>query len=294
MHPIPDRFECYELCVQSPRHVVGFLRALFVAENGSDPQVLGEDFSGTCAVSRRWCKELDNARAVCVDLDADALTWARARATDDDLANRIEFVRADCFAQSSPAAISAARASASPCDTPPDTRRDTPCDACFVGNFSIGYAHDRATLVRYLSRTRERLLAARHGFSGGVFACDTYGGAGAFALGGIERTHPGRRGEVIRYAWAHEMADPATSMVLNSISLRVERNGEIIAEYPRAFEYHWRLWSIAELREAMLEAGFQRTSVYLEVSLAPGEAPIPVTDPRQFKSDWIVLIAGIA
>lgn len=283
MHPIPDRFECYELCVQSPRHVVGFLRALFLTENGSDPQVLGEDFSGTCAVSRRWCKELDNARAVCVDLDADALTWARARAADDAVAANIDFVRADCFAETSSGTRGAAPAA-----------RNTPCDVCFVGNFSIGYAHDRATLVRYLSRTRERLLAARHGFSGGVFACDTYGGAGAFALGGIERTHPGRRGEVIRYAWAHEMADPATSMVLNSISLRVERDGEIIAEYPRAFEYHWRLWSIAELREAMLEAGFQRTSVYLEVSLAPGEAPTPVTDPRQFKSDWIVLIAGIA
>lgn len=280
MHPIPDRFECYELCVQSPRHVVGFLRALFLAENGSDPTVLGEDFSGTCAISRRWCKELDNATSVCVDLDADALAWARARAADDAVADRITFVRADCFDEP---------------ETPArNSDRDAPCDVCFVGNFSIGYAHDRATLVRYLTRSRERLLAARHGFSGGVFACDTYGGAGAFALGGIERTHPGRRGEVIRYAWSHEDADPATAMVTNSISLRVERDGDIIAEYPRAFEYRWRLWSIAELREAMLEAGFQRTSVYLEVSLAPGQAPTPVTDPRQFKSDWIVLIAGIA
>jgi hypothetical protein len=29
-----------------------------------------------------------------------------------------------------------------------------------------------------------------------------------------------------------------------------------------AFEYHWRLWSIAELREAMLEAGFESVDVY--------------------------------
>lgn len=285
MHPIPDRFECYELCVQSPRHVVGFLRALFLAENGSDPAILGEDFSGTCAVSRRWCKELEDARSVCVDLDAEALAWARARAAEDAVANRIDFVREDCFADPLPASAASPR-------TAPG--RDAPCDVCFVGNFSIGYAHDRPTLVRYLARTRERLLAARHGFSGGVFACDTYGGAGAFALGGIERTHPGRRGEVIRYAWAHEHADPATGMVANSISLRVERDGDIIAQYPRAFEYHWRLWSIPELREAMLEAGFERTSVYLEVSLAPGQAPVPVTDPRHFKSDWIVLVAGIA
>lgn len=285
MHPIPDRFECYELCVQSPRHVVGFLRALFLAENGSDPTVLGEDFSGTCAVARRWCKELDGASAVCVDFDREALAWARARASDDAVVNQIRFVHADCFTEAGATAHAAATNEPS---------RDLPCDVCFVGNFSIGYAHDRSTLVRYLARTRERLLRGRHGFSGGVFVCDTYGGAGAFTLGGIERTHPGRRGEVIRYAWAHEHADPTTAMVTNSISLRVERDGEIVAEYPRAFEYHWRLWSIAELREAMLEVGFERTSVYLEVSLAPGEAPTPVTDPRQFKSDWIVLVAGIA
>lgn len=289
MHPIPDRFECYELCVQSPRHVVGFLRALFLAENGSDPTILGEDFSGTCAVSRRWCKELSPARAICIDLDTDALAWARARATftDDDAPDKkapeklapghpIDYVHADCFADAAPAL------------------RDSPCDVCFVGNFSIGYALDRATLVQYLARSRQRLLAARHGFSGGLFVCDTYGGAGAFALGGIERTHPGRRGEIIRYAWQHESADPTTAIVTNSISLRVERDGDIVAEYPRAFEYRWRLWSIAELREAMLDAGFERTSVYLEISLAPGDVPTPVSDPRQFKSDWIVLVAGVA
>jgi hypothetical protein len=280
MHPIPDRFECYERCVQSPRHVASFLRALYRAHNTAEPITLAEDFSGTCALSREWCAHTPTSAAICVDLDADALAWARDRATKNAIADQITFVHADCLADCFNEADAAAPS------------RDLPCDVCFVGNFSIGYAHDRVTLLRYLARTRERLLRTRHASPPGILVCDTYGGATAFTLGGVERTHPGPNASIIRYAWAHESADPATAMVTNSISLRVERDGDVIAEYPRAFEYRWRLWSIAELREAMLEVGFQRTSVYLEID--PASPPTPVTDPRQFPSDWVALVAAFA
>lgn len=285
MHPIPDRFECYERCVQSPRHVAGFLRALYLAHNTAEPITLAEDFSGTCALSREWCAHTPTSAAICVDLDADALAWARARATNNAITDQITFVHADCLADRFNADCFNEADAAAPL-------RDRPCDVCFVGNFSIGYAHDRATLLRYLARTRERLLRTRHGSSSGIFVCDTYGGATAFALGGVERTHPGPHASTIRYAWAHEHADPATAMVTNSISLRVERDGDVIAEYPRAFEYRWRLWSIAELREAMLEVGFHRTNVYLDID--PAAPPTPVTDPRQFPSDWVALVAAFA
>ena len=42
---------------------------------------------------------------------------------------------------------------------------------------------------------------------------------------------------------------------------RIERNGEIVASIENAFVYRWRLWSVPELREAMLEAGFRKTDV---------------------------------
>ena len=75
-----DRFELYECCVQSPRHVVGFLRAA----HGEEPLVLREDFCGTAAVSRRWAadgqKRGDDSRALGVDLDGAALARAREMA----------------------------------------------------------------------------------------------------------------------------------------------------------------------------------------------------------------------
>lgn len=42
---------------------------------------------------------------------------------------------------------------------------------------------------------------------------------------------------------------------------RVERDGVIVASIEDAFVYRWRLWSVPELREAMLEAGFASTEV---------------------------------
>jgi hypothetical protein len=124
-----------------------------------------------------------------------------------------------------------------------------------------------------------------------VFVCDLYGGAGAFKLGSLDRTHMGHGAEVIKYHWEHEEADAVSGMVTNSISFRVIVNGELAAEMPRAFVYRWRLWGLAELRGAMLEAGFASVEVYKEVNLAPGERPRSV-GAGELPEDWIVMVAG--
>jgi hypothetical protein len=265
-----DPLECYELCVQSPRHIVTFLRAV----HANEPRLLREDFCGSAAVSRRWLEEArkrgEGAKAIALDLESGPLARATDQATEAGITEGLELRHAD--------AVAAA-----------DTDG---ADVVFVGNFSIGYIHERQPLVEYLKRSRERLARGNGGFGGSVFVCDTYGGAAAFKLGGFERKHPGRRGEVIRYSWLHEMADPLTGLVENSISFRVEVSGEVVQEWPRAFVYRWRLWSIAELREAMKEAGFRETEVYKDVNLAPGQEARRVEDASGLGEDWIVLVVG--
>ncbi|CAG0968744.1 hypothetical protein PHYC_01125 [Phycisphaerales bacterium] len=259
-----DRFDCYELCVQSARHVVALLRGV----HANEPLILREDFCGTAAVSRRWCEERQDTRAVAVDLDADTIAKARSL-IDPAVAPRLQLLHADALTQ-------------------PAT---DPADAVFVGNFSIGYIHSRPALLDYFRASRDRLSRGQNGFGGGILACDTYGGAGAFQIGGIERKHPSHARELIRYTWLHEQADPITAMVTNSISFRIEIDGEVIHELPRAFVYRWRLWSIAELRDAMLEAGFASVDVFKDVNLAPGETPVPV-GAGELAGDWIVLVVG--
>lgn len=289
-----DRHECYELCVQSPRHVVALLRGLYRAAASGEAITLREDFCGTAAASRRWCfegaREGQRRHAEGIDSDPEVIARAHELARQEGVAEALTLVQADCVAPFDEETRGSQR-TGSP-HVPRRLENAAAPDVIWVGNFSIGYIHDRLTLVRYLTASHARLQRGNAGFGGGVFACDTYGGASAFKLGAVERKHPSRGREMIRYVWSHDAADPLTGMVENSISFRVELDGEVVTEMPQAFVYRWRLWSIAELRAAMMDAGFTRTEVYKDVNVAPGEAPRSVEDPRELGDDWIVVVAA--
>jgi hypothetical protein len=259
----PTAQDLYELCVQSPAHVVSLLRAI----HGEEPLRLGEDFAGSGAVSRAWVAQSAEHRAWCVDRDAGAL--ARCAGAD-----RIETRVGDVM------------------DEPSSV------DAIWVGNFSIGYLHDRAGLMAYLRHVRWRLA------SGGVFVCDTYGGETAYTIGEVHRFHPlpaelapdGKGGWRVRYTWEQREANPLTGMVTNALHFRIERAGMIDAERIDAFIYHWRLWSIPELRGAMLEAGFASTDAYGQLPDAvdgDGRPYIqPTEDPEDVEDSFILCVAG--
>ncbi len=288
--PTPNRHELYELCVQSVEHLAPLIRAI----HGGRPRVLGEDFSGTGALSHRWVDSSPDARAIAVDLDAEALAF---HGQHDRIAKHTGDVRE----------ISA------------------PCDALFVGNFSIGYLHTRGELVSYLKHARARLTQPKAGGQQspgpqdshpapfhdaldtppGVFICDTYGGESAFTLGGVHRPHPMPHqegepgGRICRYTWEQQSADPTTGMVTNAIHFRIERAGVIEHELFDAFVYQWRLWSVPELRDAMLEAGFASTQVYAKLADAVDDEGNAYAEPvtnaeEELEDSFIVLVVGRA
>ncbi|MFN0012788.1 MAG: class I SAM-dependent methyltransferase [Phycisphaerales bacterium] len=260
-----SRFDLYELTVQN----AGALVPLLMAIHGGTPRarLLAEDFCGTAALAREWVRTVKRGRATGMDIDAGPLAHARG-----SLRGAVRLVRGDVLATRAP--------------------RGPKADIIFVGNFSIGEIHTRRVLVRYLRRCRERLA------KGGVFICDIYGGASAFKTGAVQRMHPvpGDAATRIRYTWHQREANPITGMVENALHFRVERAGEIVQEMTDAFVYHWRLWSLSELREAMLEAGFARVEVYnkmLDATDSEGNAYVlPVEDPADLGENWIVCVAG--
>ncbi|MBL4697520.1 MAG: hypothetical protein JKX70_01665 [Phycisphaerales bacterium] len=252
-----DKHDLYELCVQSPKDLVPLLRAV----HGGEPITLGEDFSGTAALSHLWV-ERDGAKAIAVDFDNKSL---HKRGDHERITKR-------------------------ECDV---SEADDACDVLFVGNFSIGYLHTRAELVEYLTHVKSRLQA------GGMFICDTYGGDTAYTLGGVHRAHPMPGGKLCRYTWEQHEADPTTGMVTNLIHFRVERAGVIEFELEDAFVYQWRLWSIPELRDAMMDAGFRETLVYTKLADAldaDGNAYVlPVEDGQEeLEESFIVLVVARA
>lgn len=261
--PTPLAQDYYELCVQSPPHVVQLVRAI----HGDEPLALGEDFAGSGAVARAWVAQSDRHHAHCVDLDPVALSRCEG----------------------------APRVSTRVGDVLEETAR---ADAIWVGNFSIGYRHDRPGLLAYLKHARARV------HRGGVFVCDTYGGETAYTIGQVHRFHPlperlspdGTGGWRVRYTWEQREADPLTGLVTNAMHFRVERAGIIVEEVLDAFVYHWRLWSVPELRDAMLEAGFAWTGVYGQLPEAvddQGRPYIrPIEDAGEVDGSFIVCVAG--
>lgn len=261
----PTAQDLYEVCVQSPKHVVDLLRAI----HGEEPLLLGEDFAGSGAVSRAWVGMSDRHYAWCVDRDAAAI--ARCEGVD-----RISARIADVIEE--PSAV----------------------DAVWVGNFSIGYQHDRPSLLAYLKHVRARLEP------GGVFVCDTYGGETAYTRGEVHRYHQlpkhlspdGTGGWRVRYTWEQREADPLTGMVTNALHFRLERAGVIETELIDAFIYRWRLWSVPELRDAMLEAGFASTAVYGQLPDAVDDEGRPYIRPIEHHDElddsFIVCVAGRA
>lgn len=263
-----DIHDLYELCVQSPDHLTPMLRAI----HGRGPQVLAEDFSGTGALCRAWADH-PGARAIAVDRDPAVLARARHE--------RVSTFAADV--------------------RDAEQLRVLKADVVFAGNFSIGYLHTRAELLDYLRAARQRVGAT------GVFVCDTYGGASAFVPGVVERAHPvsaGRYpgvadGSRVLYSWEQREADPLTARVTNLLHFRLESPGpdgpEIVKEWPEAFVYEWRLWSVPELRDAMLEAGFADTAVYSTMPDAvddEGAVYVEPVDADDLGESFIVLVAA--
>lgn len=255
--PLPDKFDLYEASVQSPPEMVRLLRAV----HGDAPTALGEDFAGTADLARHWCATIPDGSAVAIDLDAEAL--ARAAGVDG-----LTTIVGDVTG----------------------THEHEPVDILHAGNFSIGYLHERSDLVAYLKRAHERLNA------GGVFVCDTYGGESAYILGSVEKQIPLAHGRHCVYTWEQRDADPMTGMVTDVLHFRVFDADECVLELPEAFVYRWRLWSLPELRDAMLEAGFDAVEVYAQLPDAEDEDgnvfAEPITDPDWLGDSFIVCVAA--
>lgn len=256
-----DRHDLYELCVQSPRDLVGIIAGI----HGGACTVLGEDFAGTAALSHQWVESDTKRRAVAIDLDAEALARHGVHARVRKIVGDVHRVGLD---------------------------RLPKCDAIFVGNFSIGYMHERKALVRYLRRCRGRLRR------GGVFICDTYGGASTFLTGQVRREHWTPDGRRVVYTWEQREADPIRGRVLNAMHFQVDRDGDVEARVADAFVYDWRVWSIPELADAMGEAGFKAVEVYDKApSAVDGDGAIhmlPVEDGAELEESFIVCVAARA
>lgn len=255
-----DRHELYQLSVQSPEEDIKFLRRVYKSLRKKPAKHFREDFSGTHLLATEWILSGKGCTAEGFDNDPDPVAWGlhmNARRLGDE-ARRLRLSIADVR---------------EPSHTAPDVR-------C-AQNFSYWCFQERAELVDYFRRACSDLA------KDGVFVIDLHGGSETQEEMEEER----EIAEGFTYVWDQHSYWPIPGRAVNHIHFRFEDGTEVF----RAFTYDWRLWGLPELRDCLLEAGFQSVTAYWEGTDADGESGNGVFKPaKRGEADlsWIAYLAA--
>ncbi len=253
-----DRHELYEQAVQSPDADIEFFLARFRQHRDRDPLTLREDFCGTAYLAASWLEGGDDRRALGIDLDQTTLNWGRDRHfSDSRVGSRMSFLCRDVCSVTEPKVEL----------------------ACAL-NFSFCVFKTRTELLGYFAMVHAGLE------DDGLFVTELYGGTEAI----IEIEDERDVGD-FTFVWEQEKFNPITNEVLCHIHFRF-RDGSVLE---RAFTYDWRLWTLPEVRELLLEAGFSRVDVYWEETDEDGDGTgihhLAVEEENQ--ESWLVYLVAV-
>jgi hypothetical protein len=255
-----DRYDLYQRSVQGPEADIAVFEQAFHALRGRTPLTLHEDFCGTGLLSVTWAASDPRRTAVGVDLDHEPLAWGRRHnlaASPPEVAARVELLEADV--------------------------RDGvggQADLVCALNFSFCVFKSRRELAEYFRTAYARLV------DDGLFFAEIYGGTEAVVEASEEREVDGF--EVI---WDQERYNPLTAETLCHLHFEFPDGSRL----DRAFTYDWRLWTVPELRELMVEVGFRSTRVYWEEVDEDGDGTGEYRDTEEEENQegWLVYVVGV-
>ena len=259
MAELADIHELYEESVQSVDQEVVFLADTYRALRGREPQLLREDFCGTAAAACEWVRTHPEHRAVGVDISAEVLEWSRANHLPEltpEQRSRVKLMQADVM------------------DV--DTER---ADILAAFNFSYWIFKIRDALRAYLAAARDALA------DDGLLFLDAFGGPEAHDEVKEKTKHKG-----FTYVWEQASFDPISHDMTCHIHFRFPDG----SKQKRAFSYHWRLWSLPEIRELLAEAGFSKSTVYWETEDEDGEGSGEYAPAERGDADpaWVAYIVA--
>ncbi len=226
-----DRHALYELSVQCPEAEVDFIEEAFLKLKNRKALSLREDFCGTAAVCCEWIKRSSRNSAIGIDLDADVLEWGKRHHVsqlDGRQKKRLTLHNQDVL-----------------------TVHTGRVDAIAAMNFSYWLFKDRSLLKRYFKSACKALV------DDGALFLDAYGGYESFQEIEEQREIE-ENGHACTYIWEQEHFNPVDNGLICSIHFEFGDGSRI----ERAFHYDWRLWTLPEIRDLLLECGFSRVTTY--------------------------------
>ncbi len=224
--PTADRHDLYQISVQDSKTTMDLIDNVIKTRRAGSALRLREDFCGTALLCADWIRSDPERTAVGVDIDRSTLDWGTKHniETLGDDAARVELMEKDV-----------------------KESMGSDFDVIAALNFSYCEFHDRTQLVAYLKSARAALGVD------GFFLLDLHGGPDAQFM--LEAP---RDMENFDYVWEQESFDPINNRTVCHIHFHFHDGTRM----KRAFSYDWRLWSLPELRDAMIDAGFVRVDTW--------------------------------
>ena len=237
-----DRHELYQLSVQNVEAEIDFIDETFEDIRDREAVLLREDFCGTGNTSSEWVRRRDTNRAVGLDIDEPTLQWGiehHVNKLNPEQKSRILLHNRNVLEPGDAVGV----------------------DCVLAMNFSYWLFKTRDELRNYFQTVRASLG------KDGVFFLDHYGGSEAMTETKEAKKIDEGPGRKFTYVWEQKEYNPIT----NDMECRIHFKFPDKTRMNDAFVYHWRLWSLVEIRELLSEAGFSEVHVYWEGEDDDGE-----------------------
>jgi SAM-dependent methyltransferase len=254
-----DLHELYEASVQNVENEIEFMQTTFKQLSGRTAYLFREDFCGTASAACQWVRQGSEYQAFGVDIDASVLEWGRVnrvgRLKPEDQA-RVKLMQSDVQTVETPKV-----------------------DILAAFNFSYWIFEERAQMLNYMRRCYDALK------DDGVLFMDMFGGPESF-----EETKEKTKHDGFTYIWHQAKFHPVTNHIQCYIHFKFPDGSKI----KKAFSYSWRMYTAPELRDLLLEAGFNKATVYWEGEDEDGEGNGEFTPDEKGEADlaWIAYIVA--
>jgi hypothetical protein len=240
MAPADDRHVLYAAAVQCPEADVEFFKRVYQEEFGQPLTFLREDFCGTAELCAEWVKDDPSHIAMGIDFDQPTLDYGvehiLSRLTPEQR-DRIDLHCDDvCNISGSQAELICAQ------------------------NFSYWVFKTRQHLRAYFEVVRASIKDQ------GLFVLDLMGGTDSTEVTEQKRRitdgtrADGSKIPTYTYIWDQAAYNPVTADFRCAIHFQLKGGVKMF----KAFEYHWRAWTLPEIQELLVEAGFSSVDVYTE------------------------------
>lgn len=231
-----DKYYYYNQSVQSADVDVQFFRQAYEEIRGKMPKTFREDFCGTFKLSCEWAKLNPFFESYGVDLDPEPISYGKENyltELTDDQQKRVTITEANVLDEGLPKA-----------------------DIIAACNFSYFIFKERKTMKEYFAKNLKSLN------KDGLFILDIFGGSDCYEANEEETEHDG-----FSYFWDQDSWDPVTNEAMFYIHFKVKGQKKV----KKAFTYDWRMYSIPEIKDILLDAGFKNVHIYWEGTDEDGE-----------------------